>query len=431
MSIKQLLKSPLIQVILISSFIFILFFPQFYTSTDEREYIENAYLITQNRLVKEDTICQFNNVYCGYSNENGYVSKYNLGLSFIFIPFVLISWQLTFVATFVFYLLGVFIFSKLLSHYKLSPWFLYLYAFFPLLVYYSKKPMGEIFSNTIVLAIYYLLFAKDFSKVKSVRLKSLLLVSIGILSGTLVLIRYTNAIIIFIFLTYYFYSQYKIHQKLKLVIMSFVKILIGAFPFIMAFLIINKTLYGSYFSSGYALSHEELLIIPSLIPKQLLIYIGMLNIIYPGMIIISFLSRIVHRWFIYILLSSFILFYIGFPGYDFNSGILDFIFGLRFFVPIVGLILLLYFDGLTQLWSFKLKKFKNLRLISYLAIPTLIVVTIVMSFTYYDRVILLKNQSDSIYNKVEEGGVIVGGVENRILLNEAFKKGKRWLRIPN
>lgn len=431
MKIRELLKSPLIQILLISTFLFVIFFPRFYTSTDEREYIENAYLITENRLVKNDAVCHFDNVYCGYFNGAGYISKYNLGLSFLFIPFVLINWQLTIVFTFAVYLIGVWIFSKLLKRHGLSQKFLYLYAFFPILVYYSRKPMGEIFSNTIVLAIYYLLFEKISENTKY---KSLLYVFSGALSGILVLIRYTNILIVLIFLVYLFYLQYKEKINSKLIAKNFANILIGAAPFIIAFLWINKTLYGGFFTSGYSLSHEEFLVLPDLIPKQLIIYILLLNLIYPGMLVISLLSKIKHRWMILFLITVFTIFYMGFPGYNFTSGILDFIFGLRFFVPIISLLLLIYFDGLNQVLSEGkyLKRFSKYFKYLFIIISTILILSAAaISYSYLNRTIELKNESDEIYKKIEEGGVFDGNIENRILLNEGFKNGKRWVRITD
>ena len=430
MKIRELLKSPLIQILLISTFLFIIFFPRFYTSTDEREYIENAYLITQNRLEKTDAVCYFDTVYCGYFNGEGYISKYNLGLSFLFIPFVLINWQLTIVFTFVVYLIGVWIFSKLLGRYKLSQKFLYLYAFFPILIYYSRKPMGEIFSNTIVLAIYYLLFAKISLNTKY---KSLLYVLTGALCGLLVLIRYTNILIVLILLAYYLYLQYKENLDLRSLAKFIANLFVGAAPFIIAFLWINKSLYGGFLTSGYSLSHEELLVLPDLIPKQLIIYLLLLNLIYPGMLTVSLLSKIKHKWVILFLVAVFLIFYMGFPGYNFTSGILDFIFGLRFFVPILGLLLLIYFDGLAQILNAKsriLTKFsKYYKYIFLLISVSLIISAVAISYVYLARTTDLKKESDEIYNNIEEGGVIDGSIEKRILLNEAFKNGKRWVRI--
>src|SRR5690242_15050081 len=93
----------------------IFFYPSFYTTTDEREYIENSYLITQGDLVRQNSEC-YDGAYCGYFNGIGYISKYNLGLSLLLIPFTTIDWRLSFILIFIFFAIGVITFQKILKN---------------------------------------------------------------------------------------------------------------------------------------------------------------------------------------------------------------------------------------------------------------------------------------------------------------------------
>src|SRR6185369_17084391 len=186
-------KHFLIAVILILVSFFV-FYPSFYTTTDEHDYIENSYLIGQGRLVKEDSQC-FDGATCGYFNGTGYISKYNLGLSFLLLPFVAIDWRLSFLISILVFMVGLYIFKRLLQRRSIRAEFVYLYAFFPVFVYYSRKSMTEVFTLTLIMLIYYLLFEKFEGKtrIRQVVFNYRFLI-VGILSGITVLIKYTNVI---------------------------------------------------------------------------------------------------------------------------------------------------------------------------------------------------------------------------------------------
>lgn len=409
----------LLIVILVSTVVFLIFYPKFYTTTDEKEYIENAVHFIQRDLLRSNKEC-FDGAYCGVFNGSAYVSKYNLGLSFILLPFILISWKLSFAAAFIAYLIGIWIFYLILKKYKLSPWFVYLYAFFPSLVYYSVKPMTEVFSSTLILALYYILFLMNSSKTARLTLTA-------ILSGVLVLIRYSNGLIVAAFLIGYIFTTIKHNQEsIKQVAMDILEIFVSSIPFIMAFLIINKTLYGSFFRSGYFYSGEEGLFIADLAVKQFFIYVAYLNLIYPAMLFLAFISKIKERIAIILAFAFIFLFYVGFPGYAFTSGILDLIFGVRFFLPIIGLIILLYADSITFVYrKFLIKKID--KRIFFVGILALIAITIGIRYTYYKRVEDLANQSTQIYSQDSSAGKFSSNdIEQRKLVNDAFNQGTIW-----
>lgn len=417
--IMKLQFNHLFIVILISSIFFLVFYPKFYTTTDEKEYIENAFHLLQGDLLRSNKEC-FDGAYCGVFNGTAYVSKYNLGLSFILLPFILISWKLTFAAAFISYLIGIWIFYLILKKYKLSPWFVYLYAFFPSLVYYSVKPMTEVFSSTLILALYYILFLMNSSKTARLSIT-------GILSGVLVLIRYSNGLVVAAFLIAYILTSIKHnHESVKKVAVDLLEIFVSSVPFIIAFLIINKTLYGSFFRSGYFYSGEEGLFIADLAVKQFFIYIAYLNLIYPAMLFMAFISKIKERLAIILAFAFILLFYVGFPGYAFTSGILDLIFGIRFFLPIIGLLILLYADSLT----FAYRKFfakKIDKRIFLVLIVVLITLAAGIRYTYFKRVEDLYNQSTQIYSQYSSTGKFSStDIEQRKLVNDAFNHGTIW-----
>ena len=429
--------------ILISFFIF---YPSFYTTSDERDYIENSYLIEQGRLVKEDKQC-FDGASCGYYNGEGYISKYNLGLSFILLPFVALDWRITFFISIIVFIAGLYIFKRLLQRRSVRSEFIYLYALFPVFVYYSRKAMTEVFTLTLIMLIYYLLFEKYEGKTW---LRELIYkyryVIVGALSGITVLIKYTNVIFIIPLLIYWVIINFKSkvisntgesiflgteNSKDRTVrwIKDILKVILGGLPFLIIFLVINYVFYGSPIRSGYFFSKEELLIVPSLIIPQGVKYILILLMIYPGLLFIGFFSKYKHRFLIQALLFISVLAFVGFPGYAFTSGILDFIVGIRFVIPVLGLVLLIYSEALDRLLN--LIKYKSLVNIAFgIVVIVLIANMFVMTYIFNGRVKELARKSAEIYKSVEDGGNYYSNdIEDRKLLNEAFKQGKRWLFV--
>lgn len=410
--------------------LFLVFYPKFYTSTDEREYIQNAYYILEGDISIINSEC-FDGAYCGYLGNDGYVSKYNLGLSLILIPFVAIDWRLSFVVPLIFFAISIFVFAKTIRYYKIPDQFIYLFAFFPIFIYYSKKPLSEIPSMALILVLYYVLYIWN----GNLSLKSLIL---GTTDGLLVLIRYSNAITVIIFSLSFIFHSFNLNSDLKKVLKQKIGLLISV-PFALLFFYINHKYYDGLISSGYSLSGEEFFIDKNIILKQLIYYLGFLNLLYPGMLFLGLKSKIKAKLEVYLIFVGFLLFYAGFPGYHFKSGILDLIFGLRFFVPIIPLLMIPYFEILSE----RLKILKNassstakfqwqniLKFSLLFSILLLVVNSIGMAYIYLDRTKDLKNESDSIYkNYAEIGQYESSNIEDRILINDAFRKGKIWFYI--
>lgn len=449
---KQLLKKHKFLVIslLVTTLLFAIFFPKFYTTTDEHDYIQNAYYLTKGTIIMDDPQC-FDGAYCGYFNEQGYVSKYNLGLSFIYAPFVLIHWKLAFVVNFAFFLLGIVIFYKLLGHFKIQKFFILFYAFFPAYIYYSHKALTEIPSQTIIIAIFYLFVLIKEARIKNLELRNanskskmknalsnyeiritreLVFVGIfGILSGILIFVKYTNAIFILPFWISLFIDLIKSFEKIKLRNFLISSCFILPFAFIIIYL--NQKYYGGIFKSGYSFSGEELLVQSNLIIPQAIKYFLYLNLLFPGMLVLSFFSKIKFKWEI---LSAFILFFIyivGFPTYHFESGVLNLIFGIRLFVPIIGLIMLLYFETVNRLIRGKVNlAYRQAGWLIYSVAFMFILNAFAMNYFFQKRLVDLKNQSDTIYALTKEGGIFyTTDIEDRKLVNEAFGKGKVFVKV--
>jgi hypothetical protein len=164
---------------------------------------------------------------------------------------------------------------------------------------------------------------------------------LGIILGFLVLVRYNLAIWVILV---GFVLLIKNWRTLPL-------IGLGGAPFAVLFLWINKTLYGGVFNSGYIYSGEQTLNL-SLMADRLPEYIFYLNLIYPGLLIISLfgiykckLSKSI-KFALILLISIFILFYSVSGGFLYDGDLQDVITGIRFFVPILPIFIIFYIKGL-------------------------------------------------------------------------------------
>ncbi len=263
--------------------------------------------------------------------------------------------------------------------------------------------MSEIFSMGLVLVLYYLLFVYN-SKRKWL--------FSGIVSGLLIFIRYSNILIMIPFVGFELLRNFQKEKKIK----PFLLYLSTFLPFLFSLFIINFNLYGGILRSGYSFSGESLYFDFEIAVKQLFWYCLIFTIIYPGMLLLPMFSKIKEKFAILISFLLFFLLYIGFPGYNFNNFFLNLIVGFRFFIPILGLLMLLYFDVINNL--LKQKSF-----ILLLFVP-LITISITINYLLSERRDEYKRLSDEIYLNSETGDFVEG---SQILINEAFRKGIRYI----
>lgn len=271
--------------------------------------------------------------------------------------------------------------------------------------------MSEIFSHTLILLIYYLLFVRQQSWRNSAYA--------GVVSGILVLIRYSNILLLMPLLLGWLYTKRKSLLKHKSHVIA---LGVSAIPFMLLFFLINLELYGSLIGSGYDFSGETFYFDPLTAVRQLGWYLLLSMAIYPGMVLLALRSRIKAKWIIlFALLINFLL-YVGFPGFTFRSGVLNFIIGYRFYIPILGLVLLLYFDSVHSL-STKLKE-------NYYRYLLLIISVVLVAgaggihYVLYKTRSEYRQQSDDIYLVSQPGETVEG---SQLLINEAFGKGIRYI----
>jgi hypothetical protein len=328
--IRELIKDNkyLLLSVLFVSVLFIVFFPSKYISIDENQYLANSYRLATGQLEES---CSKITEYPGlhYSPTGECTSKYNLGSSIILLPAVVFGEQYAFVIVFVSFIASAIIFSRILRILNVNQFLVILYIFYPPFIYFSRTLFSEVFSLLFVNLFIYL-FLSTTNEQRRVYPKNVLL---GIAIGLGTLIRYTNLLVFATFIL-----GYLIHTKdFKRVVV----IALGAIPFGITIMLINRDLYGSFFSSGYSLSGEEVFSLSNIaynLPRYLMLFLA----IYPLMILAAPVSKLKFRYSFILPVIALISLYSMYPFNFFEGKLSDFITSGRVLIPIVPLILLPY-----------------------------------------------------------------------------------------
>jgi hypothetical protein len=341
--LKFLSKNSLIISVLLLFLVFLLFYPKTYVSIDEHNYLYNGQNLLKGTLkqqcIPDETSQFYLGDYCIY--------KYNIGTSFFFILSWIVHPTSAFFITFLTYVYGIFIFKYLLQEFKIDPIFLFFFAWYPTFIYFSRTLFSEIFSMVFIISTVY--FAVKFQKNNN----SLFGLLSGIFGGLSILIRYSNIFLITILYFFLFLiSLKKKRQTDWLVVIS------GIIPFLAFFFIFNFSYYGHPLRSGYFYSKEEGVFDLSVFPIQYLYFCLVLTILYPFMLPISLQTKIKFKTIILFMIFFQIIFYALFPNNigAFEGRILDLILGGRFLMPILPMVLFLYFKFLNQFLNKNLLK---------------------------------------------------------------------------
>lgn len=339
-SVFKLLNRYALKIVLVlSSVAFLVFFPKSYATIDEHDYLGNAQNIVSGTLRQHctDSVSQFRvGEYCIY--------KYNIGTSFFYIPYLLMGMGSPFLSTFLAFLGMIWIFSKILRHFKLHQVWTIFFAFYPPFVYYSRTLLSEQYSALLILTGLFLLLknSRDATVLRSM--------SIGIVWGFAVLVRYSNVLVVGILLTY-FVVQSSIGHNVYFWLKRWIWVVVGVFPLAIFFFSNNDYMYGHFLRSGYYYSGEEGKFLLSNMPLMAGKYLLALVILYPGMIVLPFWTKNNYKWPLIAVFVVLLLFYASFSGNNgvFEGRILDLILGVRFLIPVIPLVLLLYFQYLDRL----------------------------------------------------------------------------------
>ncbi len=327
--------------------LFLTFYPTKYISIDENQYLANSYrLLTNSLQVDCDRISEYPGFH--YAPNNLCVSKYNLGSSFLLFPTVLIGEQYAFVIVFLAFILSGVFFYWIQQELKINKFFIILYLFYPPFIYFSRTLFSEVFSLLFInIFLYIFIKNQEDSRIKN-------LITGGVI-GIATFVRYTNLVIFAGFLAVYLIK----YRDIKKVFF----IALGAIPFGLIIMIINRLLYGSAFSTGYSMNGEDQFNIANL-TVNLPNYVGLLILIYPLMLFTPIFIKYKYKTLM-LLPSLLILFLYSLYPYNFFEGTaVDFIKAGRVLMPIVPMLMLCYVYFLNNKFNRYVRVFVAAALIS-------------------------------------------------------------------
>jgi len=319
----------IITLITLLSSLFFLTYPAGYLSIDEHDYVEGAKLIWQGKLRQE---CDPQNIsqidigdYCIY--------KYNIGTSFLLLPINLLGEKAVYAIAHLAFIGSLIFFYLILKQIKLPKELIVFYALFPAIAYYSRTAYSEIYSILLSLAFFYFY-------IKNRRSDNILA---GVAMGISLFVRPTNLFFYAVFILVEVLRKPRPPVFINNVINLFLELLIGFTPFVILFLLFNDYLYLSPFKSGYSYSGDLNSFDLSLLPMNLLNYFILLNLFLPGMLIGAFFSKNRLKWPIILGFIVLLIFYSATSNNNWKSDI-NLIIGIRFLMPAIPLVLLLYLD---------------------------------------------------------------------------------------
>ncbi len=387
-------------VILIGFFCFSLTYFYFYplntSIVDETAYLSMAYT--------------FQNGYCFYEEAgiesapasvvvNGHlISRYPPGNSILLVPFTKINWKWSFIRNYILMISGYIIFIIILKHFQLPLYYALLFLFHPSLVLYSRTIMSDIPATVFCLAG--LLFL----------VKKRILFS-GLFFGAGVAIRYP-VIIIPATLGLIFLYKKEFGDFFRFTIGIF----IGIIPLLLYHLYCFGAIIGPINENIIGISTTNL---PPIL-GQFLIF---LNILYPLLLIIPFMSKLKEKYLFIAPAIIFLLFfslqyYIDTGKYFYESIIR----GQRYTLPIIPFLLVPYIEVLDRIRY--LKRF----------LPICFIILIILSTViHYKHQLFLKQQLDyqnKLYKYTENADLIICNKDIYELLNP-FVKPIHWLAFES
>lgn len=327
---KSLERNALVISIIIFSLFYFVFFPKAVVTIDEQNYFTNSVNILNGTLRQDCAL----NIEGQFDTGDYCIFKYNIGTSLLLIPGAILgSTTVAFIISYIFTIIGIFTFSKILRLLELSQIFLFLYSFFPSLLFYSRTLMSETFS----ISIFVFLLCAGIKYLQDRR--SILPLSVGFASGLIVSVRYTNAIILLVW--WVLFTLIEVRRGSKFDMVHWTKyVTIGILPWILGLSLFNTYLYGSPLRSGYFFSGEEGISFENI--TIIVPYILILSLLYPGMLFLGWKMKSDMKYWLLIPPYIAVLFYSLVPIELFDGNIADIIIGMRFLVPIIPFLLIAY-----------------------------------------------------------------------------------------
>ncbi len=399
--------------IFITLIFFGLFFPTFYGTNDEHCYLRDALTLPRGGILHED----YGTSLKGENYGNGYTTKCMQGVSVFLTPFTTaLGWEGAFVATLFVFIGSIYFFDKILKRLKISPIFTLFFTLYPAFVYYSRTIFTEPYTIfTTILGLYFFLKDKTW---KNFYLS-------GLFFGLAIFIRYTQILVVGVFglallwkLIQFWLNKKEINKKYLLNLIAFA---VGILPYLPVILYINNTLWGGPFSLGYdfTVSSYERSLTLSVVPFKFIRYFIILNIFYPGMWLFAFFSKIKKKWLFLAASHIIIILYLTYRLYVWEDRIVDAIFGIRYLLPVIPLLMIPYFGFLDKI--IERSKFWVIKTGIILSIFCLITLSGAIHFVHQKNYLEPRREIlNEIIAYIPDGSFIIGELDDFTYIMEPF-----------
>lgn len=373
--------------------IYYYFYPPIYAFRDESDYLSMAYVFRQGTLWIEKTAVP---VRSWILSQGHRVSDYPPGMSFLLLPWISLNWKCAFVLNFTFHLLGTFYFQKILRLFQIkNPEILsLLYLFFPISIFLSRTIMSDIPAAVLFLVGIYYYYKKCGKDWKT-----------GLFWGISFWIRPTGIIFMLPFLIHAL-----MEWKQKSSMLSLFATFAGMFG------LYNLLLYGSFFVTGYSGDFTGMQNFSTrYFVEHFIFYMKSLVLSFPFLLLGPVLARKTRRVEMLVSIALGILFFSLYFYQDrFSSEFLTLIFGVRFLLPGLFLLLLFYAEVLESIFS---KPF--------LSIPIAIVFCLTCFKIQYEHQKLLRLQEamqKTLYRNTTDGSTLIYDDNSAELIQEVWGK---------
>lgn len=389
--------------------VYFVFFPSFYSSSDEHHYLANALQIQRGYLGEKDPLNVCN---AGLYTNNGYVYGQYIGRSLFLIPFTWFGLQAVMLSGLIIHIINFILLLLIFRKLKVRQSFALLYLFYPVIFWQSRTLYAGILVLTGFLAAFYFYISdKEKHWVLS-----------GVFLGLAMLARYDAALGIGAISL-----ALLIKDRRKLLF-----VLAGFLPVLFAIVLFNTFTYGGALSTGYGESGIKLLY--STIFRgdivSLVFYIIMLLLLYPAMFASPYLLQKFNLKLEYALFSlAYILLAARYNPFHFDISLLTLPLRMRYALPLAGMLLIPYGLFLQRIWEKYKSKEKALHFAYWLFIALLLAGTAYASYVHAKFLNERKAVFEQIYANTPENALVIGSSDDCMYFLNGFFPKRRYLNI--
>ncbi len=377
----------LITGIVLSIFLFLLFYPLNIGIVDETAYLSTAYAFQNGKVYYDQA--EIPSAPASLMVNNHLISRYAPGNSLLLLPFTCIHWKLSFVRGILLMTAGYIMLILILSHFHLPRFYALLFLMHPAFVLYSRTVMSDLPATVCCLTgLFFFIKEKNFLS--------------GLVFGFGIAIRYPVALIVFGPLIVLL-----INKGFKNLIFLLVGSFLGTIPLFLYHLYYFGAITGPASENmiGFSMANFPVIF------THFFIY---LNILYPALLILPFATRLKQR---YIFIAPAVLFVVFFSlQYFLDTGTTIFeniIRGQRYMLPIIPFLLIPYAEVLSRIDFVE-------RIVKYLLIP----LVIMNAGIHYKHNQFLKQQTyyqHKLYEYAQNADIIVCNKDIYELINPYIK----------